>query len=208
MKKILSIILSLLLVLGSMNALAASSVTYEGGAELFVFAPGSEYTETDLFETFKGVMPGDVRTITIPVQNTSGKQVRIWMRAEPVDEQHRAFLDQMHLTVDCKDSRIFDAATSETGQLTENYLLGTFKKDGSTELVVTLTVPIDMGNEFMNTLGIVPWTFVVEEIPEDDTPHTGDSFDLATWVAVGSAISVAIFAVVLVLIKRRKAAQN
>lgn len=208
MKKLISIILCLLLLMGSVNAMAASSVTYAGGAELFVFAPGSEYSDTDLFETFKGVVPGDVRTITIPVQNTSGKQVRIWMRVDPVDEQYRAFLDQMHITVDCKDSRIFDAATSETGQLSENYLLGTFKQNGATELVVTLTVPIDLGNEFMCTMGVVPWTFTVEEIPDDDTPHTGDSFDLATWAAVGSAISVSIFAVVLVLIKRRRAAQN
>lgn len=208
MKKFLSLILTVLLLVSVLPAQAASSVTYEGGAELFVFAPGSQYSDSDMFENFKLVMPGDVRTLTIPVTNTSGKQVRIWLRADPVSTQDRDFLDQLHIKVECKDETIFDAAASETAQLTQNTLLGTFKKDGSTELTVTLTVPIDLGNEFMCTLGIVPWTFVVEEIPEDDTPHTGDSFDLATWTAVGCAIGVSIMAIVLVLLKRRRAAEN
>ena len=208
MKKLISILLALLLVLGAVSVLAESSVTYEGGAELFVFAPGSKYSESDLFETFKKVMPGDVRTITIPVTNNSGKQVRIWMRVDPVEAQYRNFLEQLHIKVEAKDTTIFDAAASETAQLTTNTLLGTFKQDGSTELTVTLTVPIDLGNEYMCTMGIVPWTFIVEEIPEDDTPHTGDSFELATWVTVGVALSVAIMAVALVIIRRRKAQQN
>lgn len=203
MKKLMILLVALLLTVSA--AVADPLVSYVGGAEKFIFAPGSAYSETDLFETFKGVLPGDVITLTIPVKNDSGKQVRLWMRVDPVEEQYVDFLEKLHIQVDCKDATIFDAAASETGQLTENYLLGTFKKNGATELVVTLTVPIDLGNEYMGTLGVVPWTFLAEEIPEDDTPHTGDSFDLATWVCVGSAIGVSILAILLVLLKKRKA---
>lgn len=203
MKKLLTLLVALVLV--SSTAFAASSVTYEGGAEKFVFLPGSEYSDSDLFENFKGVMPGDVLTQRITVKNAADSQIRLYMRAEPVEEIHREFLSRLNLQVTCKDTEIFDAAASETAQLTENTLLGTFKRAGSTELVVTLTVPIDLGNEFMNTLGIVPWTFLVEEIPDDDTPHTGDDFELGTWLIAAGMILAAI-AVVLVQMKRRKAA--
>lgn len=205
MKKLLTLLMALILL--SSTALAASSVTYEGGAEKFVFLPGSEYSDSDLFENFKGVMPGDVLTQRITVKNAADSQIRLYMRADPVEELHREFLSRLNLQVTCKDTEIFDAAASETAQLTENTLLGTFKRAGSTELVVTLTVPIDLGNEFMNTLGIVPWTFLVEEIPDDDTPHTGDDFELSTWLIAAGMILAAI-AVVLMQMKRQKKAAN
>lgn len=206
MKKTISFLLALLL-LATSSALAASSVTFEGGAENFVFLPGSQFSDSDLFQNYKMVMPGDVLTQRITVRNTSNKQVRIYMRAEPVDASYRDFLSQMNLQVSCKDEQIFDAAVSETAQLTENTLLGTFKTAGSTELVVTLTVPLDLGNEYMCTMGIVPWTFLVEEVPDEDTPHTGDDFELGTWLLAAGMILAAI-AVVLVQMKRQKAATN
>ena len=204
MKKTLSIVLALLMLVVSSSAFAAASVTFEGGAEKFVFLPGSAYSDTDMFENFKGVMPGDVLTQKIAVKNTSDAEVRIYMRAEPVEEIHRDFLSQLKLEVACKDKEIFSAAASETAQLTENTLLGTFKTAGSTELTVTLTVPIELGNEYMCTMGIVPWTFLVEEVPEDDTPHTGDDFELGTWLIAAGLILAAI-AVVLVQMKRQRA---
>ena len=205
MKKILSLLMAVLML--ASVAQAASSVNYEGGAEKYVFLPGSEYSDSDLFENFKGVVPGDILTQRITIKNTSDSQVRLYMRAEPVEESHRDFLSRLNIQVSCKDEEIFDAAASETAQLTENTLLGTFKRAGSTELVVTLTVPVDLGNEFMGAMGFVPWTFLVEEIPDDDTPHTGDDFDLSTWLIAAGMILLAI-AVVLVQMKRTKKAAN
>lgn len=206
MKKFITLTLALLLLLCTVSAHAASLVRYEGGAEEFVFLPGSKYSDSDLFENFKKVMPGDVLTQRITVRNTTDKQVRIYLRVDPVEEQYREFLSRMNLQVSAKDGQIFDAAVSETAQLTENTLLGTFKTGGVTDLVLTLTVPYDLGNEFMCTMGIVPWTFLVEEVPEDDTPHTGDDFELNTWLVAAGMILAAI-AWVLVQMKRQKAAE-
>ena len=205
MKKIISVCLALLLVLSCVSAQAAAQVNYEGGAEKFVFLPGSTYSDSDLFESFKQVMPGDVLTQRINVRNTSNKKVRIYLRAEPVEEQYKDFLSRMNLQVTAADGEIFDAAVSETGQLTENTLLGTFKKGGSTDLILTLTVPYDLGNEFMCTMGIVPWTFLVEELKDDDTPHTGDSFELGTWL-LAAALILAAIAYVVIKMKHQKAA--
>ena len=206
MKKKLSFVLTLLMLLGCVTAQAVSLVRYEGGAEKFVFLPGTAFSESDLFENFKMVMPGDVLTQRITVRNSSDKQMRIYLRAEPVDEKYQEFLSRMNLQVSTKDGQIFDAAVSETGQLTENTLLGTFKRNGSTDLVLTLTVPFDLSNAFMCTMGIVPWTFMVEEVIEvPDTPHTGDDFDLSTWLLAAAMILAAI-AYVLIQMKRQKAA--
>lgn len=68
---------------------ADSSVTYEGGAEDFVFLPGSGYTDTDLFDGFKNVMPGDVLTEKITIKNDyrGCDYVKIYMRAEIHNEE-------------------------------------------------------------------------------------------------------------------------
>lgn len=204
MKKTLTICCALLLLISlCAGALADGEVSYEGGAEKFVFLPGSVYSDSDLFENFKNVLPGDVLTQEIDVRNDTAGQVRIYMRAEPVSEADRAFLGQLRLTVEARSGEIFDAAASETAQLTENTLLGTFKAQGETELLVTLTVPADLGNEFMGKVGIVPWTFMVEEIPEDDTPHTGDWFELGAWIGA-AALLIAAIAVLLILSRRRR----
>lgn len=210
MKKVFSILLILLLMAGMVpaGASSASNVLFAGGAKNFVFVPGSVFTDTDMFTNFKNVMPGDVITQRIIVKNNSGKQVRIYLRAEPVDEKHRAFLSHLNLQVTSKNEHVFDAAASQTAQLTENVPLGIFKTAGSTELVLTLTVPYDLGNDYMLATGIVPWTFTAEEyIEEEDTPHTGDSFDLGTWLLAGGMILAAILWV-LIRMKRQRAAES
>ena len=77
MKKIMSILLSLLVLCGmalAEEAASGASVTYEGRAEKFVFLPGSELSDSDLFENFKGVLPGDVLTQQIRVAKNEIKK--------------------------------------------------------------------------------------------------------------------------------------
>ena len=89
-KTITSLVLMLLVVMSiSVTAFAASpSITFEGLSKGFDFQPGSEYTETDLFNSFKNVMPGDVLTETITFTNsaTDCDFVNLYMRAEAHDE--------------------------------------------------------------------------------------------------------------------------
>ena len=204
MKKVLAIMLFLFLL--STTALATDgSVVYEGGAEKFVFLPDSEYRDSDLFDNFKNVMPGDVLEQIVHVKNGTNKQVRIYMRAEGASAADQDFLNQLQLSVTCKDSDIFDAQADEKAQLTKNILLGTFKKDGETDLVVTLTVPMDLGSEYMNRVGIVPWTFMVEEIAEEDTPQTGDWFNAAAWIGVAGILLAGLIVLLLIAGKKRKA---
>lgn len=89
-KTIASLVMMLVLLLGIGAPAYAldGNVTYEGGAEKFVFTPGSGYTDTDLFDGFKGVMPGDELVQIIEVKNGffGTGSVNIYLRAVAHDE--------------------------------------------------------------------------------------------------------------------------
>ena len=122
MKKTLSIVLALLVLVMSSSAFASASVTFEGGAEKFVFLPGSAYSDTDMFENFKGVMPGDVLTEQIVVKNakSTGVKVKIYMRSLGAQLDSDEFLSQMTLTVKQNgQAKLFEAPADQTAQLTE-----------------------------------------------------------------------------------------
>lgn len=72
-KNICSLALTLLMLLSCLCAAYADtgSVTYDGDAQSFVFLPGSDYSPSDLFPDFKGVMPGDRLTQTLLCETTA-----------------------------------------------------------------------------------------------------------------------------------------
>ena len=221
LKTISALALVLVLLLGmSATAFAESKVTYEGGAEKFVFLPGSEYTETDLFENFKGVMPGDVITQEITVQNdyTKAEKVNIYLRAvvhdgqgNPLSEEvartedlvsMQDFLSQLTMTVKQGDKVLFSASPDELDGLKENVLLGTFPGRSKTILTVELSVPFELGNEYANRVGEVDWIFTAEEVTK--TVQTGDDSDLILWAALMTLSLVTAAGVILTLNRKNK----
>lgn len=160
---------------------ADSSVTYEGGAEKFVFLSGSDYTDTDLFDGFKGVMPGDTLTEKITVKNSykGCDYVNVYMRAEKHDENTNPlsekvdqqedvasmedFLSQLTMTVKQGEKVLFKASPDELGGLNDNVLIARLAKGAETELTVELEVPITLDNTYANRVGEVDWVFAVEE---------------------------------------------
>lgn len=210
MNRISCILLVLVMVLAmSVNVFATDvdgSVTYEGKAKEFIFAPGSKYSPTDLFTNFKGVMPGDVLTEQIVVKNakSTGVKVKIYMRSLGAQLDSDEFLSQMKLTVKQNgQAKLFEAPADQTAQLTEWTLLGTLSAGGEATLDVELNVPITMGNEFADEIGYLDWQFKVEEIPE--TPKTGDTSNLVFYGGI-AILSLALIAVILVMNKRKKTA--
>lgn len=211
LQKKFSIFLLVLVMVLSMSVTAFatevdSSVTYEGKANQFIFAPGSDYSPTDLFTNFKGVMPGDQLTEQILVKNekSTGMKVKIYMRALGAQEETDKFLSQMTLTVKKtgKDTPLFEAPANETAQLNDWVLLGTLAAGGEMTLDVALNVPIEMGNEFAEQIGYLDWQFKIEEIP-NPTPQTGDNSNIALYMGL-ALVSLLLVAVLLIMSKRKK----
>ncbi len=217
MKKILTaLLLSVIALLSVLSVSAAEGkVTYSGNAGSFIFQPGSQYSPTDLFPDFKGVMPGDTLTQRITVKNDADNKVKvkIYMRALGAHQDSREFLSRLVLRVQ-KDEEselayLFDAAASETAQLTDWVCLGTLYSGGEIDLDVTLDVPTALGNEFQNQVGYLDWEFMVEELPiEDDDPkppHTGLEFNTYFWLGM-MLISLAM--IILLLLWQKKDSRN
>lgn len=179
---------------------AKANVTYSGNAGEFIFAPGSEYSPTDLFPNFKDVMPGDTLTQRITVNNDADKKVKvkIYLRSlGATDESYVEFLNQLHLTVQkAEDTPMFDAAADKTDGLTDWVCLGTLYSGGKVDLNVKLDVPTSLDNLFQEKYGEIEWQFMVEELPvSPDDPHppkTGDDSHLWLWIILAAAAATVI----------------
>ena len=210
MTKLMTALVLVVMLLATMcvTAFADGNVTYEGNAKEFVFAPGSEYSPTDLFTDFKGVMPGDSITQQVFIKNTADKNVtvRIYMRALGAQEGSEKFLNQMNLTVS-GNKELFNAPADQTAQLTDWVYLGEFSSGAAATMDVTLNVPITMDNDFQAGIGYLDWQFKAEEIPVPTptpapTPETGDTMNMGLWIGVAAVCALGV--VFVVVAKNRK----
>ena len=160
---------------------ADSTVTYHGLGKGFSFKPGSSFTDTDLFDNFKGVMPGDTLTETITIKNRShdSDYIKVYIMAETHDEEDNPlspnvensgetiasmtdFLSQLYMIVENDGKRIYEASPDELDGFSRPVYLGTILSGQSVSIDVTLQVPIELGNEYAGRVGEVDWTFLVE----------------------------------------------
>lgn len=211
--KLFSLLLVLLLMINlSISAFADGSVSYDGNAKKFIFAPGTSHSPTNLFDSFQNMMPGDVCTEQILIKNDKSNNVKIkvYIRSLGAQEDTDTFLSQLNLTVQQnEDSILFDAPADQTAQLKDWVYLGTVYSGGEIILDVTLEVPITMGNEFQNNTGYIDWEFKIEELSVESTdpqpPQTGDTFNLYVNMLIISFVGLT---VLLVICKQKYCAKT
>lgn len=208
MTKFRTILVLLLVVACLMSSVSAGTVTYDGNANRFIFAPGTEESPTNLFEDFQNVMPGDTLTEQILIKNdtSNGVKINVYLRSHGAQENTDEFLSKMNLTVERQNNTdLFAAPADQTAQLTDWVYVGTVYSGGEIMLDLTLEVPITMGNEFQNEIGYIDWEFKIEEFPVEPSdprpPYTGDSGHLILYA--GLAV-VSLAAVIILLAGKRK----
>lgn len=214
MKKCFAILCAFVIAIScAATAFAADgNVTYSGDAGKFVFAPGSDYSPTDLFPNFKDVMPGDSISQPITVKNDASNKVKvkIYMRSLGAHEDSVEFLSKLHLRVEKSEENamayMFDAAANETAQLTDWVCLGTLYSGGEVNLNVILDVPVELDNAYQQQIGYLDWEFMIEEYEIEPTdpepPKTGDDSKLVLWTTL---MIVSLLAMILLLfVSKRK----
>lgn len=176
MMKRMSALLLLILMIGlsSPVLVEATTVTYVNQAERFVFV--SE--DSDLFENFKDIMPGDIRKQEVLVKNDSNVLVNIYLKIKPINEDSVAFLEQLNLLIKDKDKVLFSDKLTEQGSFSEYRLLTKLEPKTKMSLNLLLEAPKSLSQEFMLQEAEVEWLFKVEEVvieekPEDNLPKTG-----------------------------------
>lgn len=215
MKRLFSFLLTVILLCSlHITAYAAEGrVTYSGNSGNFIFEPGSEHSPTDLFDNFKGVMPGDTLTQKITVKNNADNKVKvkIYMRSLGAHEDSAEFLSKLGLRVAKSEDNemvyMFDAAANETAQLEHWVCLGTLYSGGEVNLDVLLNVPTELDNKFQDQIGFLDWEFRVEEYPiepeDPKAPQTSDNSNAALWFAL--AFSSFLMLIILLIWRKRKA---
>lgn len=209
MNALAAVFLALVIFRFGITVSAAGSVTYDGDANEFIFAPGTTQSPTSLFENFQNVMPGDTLTEQILIKNDTSKgvKIKVYMRSLGAQEDTDDFLSQMNLTVRQKDDSIlFAAPADETAQLTDWVYLGTVYSGGEITLDVTLEVPITMGNDYQNEIGYLDWQFKIEELPAEpsdpQSPQTGDTGNILLYAGL-MAFSLTALIILLFTNKRK-----
>lgn len=123
MKKTINRLLSFGMVLIAAAALtvpvlaADAVVRRDGTSGLVIETTGSGYTDTDLFNNFKDVMPGDERTETITVKNSVNgfDYVKLYIRAVPHDEEGNPLTyDEAYENEDGHDQQNIEGMRDET----------------------------------------------------------------------------------------------
>lgn len=192
-----SMVLTLLFNFSATAYAADSSVTFADN-KIIAFAPGSVYTDEDLFDNFKGVMPGDKRTEEITIENNTKDYdyIKVYLRAVPHDESANPiskgvlaelqaderrkpgseiaymhdFLAQLSMKVWNGTALIKENTADKVDGLPQNGYLGSIRKGETIQLKVELGVPIEMGNEYSKRIGEVDWQFIIEGFQDPAEP--------------------------------------
>lgn len=228
-----SLLLALALVLSlSVTAFAAeSTVTFNSG-KVIAFEPGSAYTGSDLFDNFKGIMPGDTLTeeITIQNKNRDYDYIKVYLRAvlhdrsgNPIsedvleelrDDDRREttelkymhdFLSQLSMKVWKGSKLIYEDSPDQKDGLAERVYLGTIRRGKTIKLDVELDVPIEMGNEYSNRIGEVDWEFVVEGFDDSDDSDSLIQTGQLNWpIAVMGGLGLLFVALGMILMAKKR----
>ena len=198
----------LILSLGFLNlsfaspALAASRVEFQGGAENFVFNTDGS---SEFFDGLEGMMPGDTRSETVTVKNTTTEYdyVKIYLCVVPETEDD-AFLSKLILSIKNNGTLISDSNLSAA---TTNLELGSFNPNDESLLTLELLAPATLGNDFQYAESGINWIFTAEAYKDGKIvpPNTGAApTNDATYVTPGIVLAVAVALLLLLIINRKR----
>ena len=135
-----------------------------------------ELSSDDLFDNFKGVMPGQTLTQQILLRNETGRSLRVYIKGKALGAAEKAFLQVASLEGSVNGRLIFDYKTP-VSDLSREATLAVLPANASSVLQVVLSAPAGLGNEYQNASLSYAWVLrAVDELvggDQDQPPRTG-----------------------------------
>ncbi len=170
----------MLTLLLSMNTIVFAedfNVSYEGDAEKFIFVDGN----SSIFENFKDIAPGEVRTQKITLTNNDSERMRFFMKTTATDELGDA--DAVFIITISRDGTELYSGTIQglrelsSGAMEDSLMLADLSKGESANVEMTLevdeTLPSDVGYENQQT--DIQFIFAVDNPPENEGTTTTET---------------------------------
>lgn len=173
---------------------------------------GFSYTMdgTDLFASFKNLLPGCARSQKITVENRSSESVEIFLRAEEtgqvsMSEEQRELVGQLLtryavIEVAEGDRVVYRGAVcgqDETGSMRSDISLGEFAAGSEKELSVKLSLSPEMDNRYQKLTAKVRWVFSAHgedgTVVQGTAPATGDESRAGLWAVLSAAGAAALW---------------
>ena len=182
-KRLFSLVLASVMMFGfAISGFAAGQVTYTSKDKSFTLAPGTEYSDTDLFDEMRDMMPGDKidQTVRFVYNGKSGVTAKVYLKAViPADE---------------------------TGELGEFVHIASLRKGDETDLTVTAKLSLEADNEFRDKAAKIQWIFKIEEIP--DPPYVPDTSDNTGVMLYAGMFGVAAISLIVLFVFKRKKSEE
>lgn len=135
------------------------TVVYDGASEQLVFEGADG---TDLLLGAKDLMPGDAIEQNVRVKARNLKRP-VELFVEAAFEGPVPGLENVEVAVLLDGREIARGPLATRHGMAEPVSLGTLDADGSRELLVRLSVPVEVGNETMRAVQALDWRFVAED---------------------------------------------
>ncbi len=132
--------------------------------------------DTDLFQGFKGVMPGDTREQDLLLKSKPAeREASFYLKAE-CDDETRELLKDVTLKIEAEGQTVL-----ESGLVFDQIKLGTVEGKGEMPIKLTAQFPLSLGNEIAEREMHIKWHITVQEdgkeiasgILSSENPGTG-----------------------------------
>ena len=167
----------MLTLLLSMNTIVFAedfNVSYEGDAEKFIFLNGS----SNIFDNFKDVAPGEIRTQTITLTNNDSERMRFFMKTTATEELGDAGAVFI-ITITRDDEELYNGTIQglkemSSGAMEDSLMLADLSKGETADVVMSLevdeTLPSNAGYENAET--DIQFIFSVDNPPANEGTTT------------------------------------
>jgi len=136
------------------DTMAASKQSFQ-----VVFEDGTQglvRTGENFLGNFNDMMPGDVVTDKVRVANNYSEPIELHFRAESL--MNSSLLGAIEFSI-CIGDVVVYSGTLDSAAIKSGVSLGKYSKGSSADLIYTLVVPSDMGNNYAQSEASVKWIF-------------------------------------------------